>query len=312
MPFIIMQQFIPQAIIFSIIMHMAWSISAIFLSPLVQHIVIPWSVFSIVHMHMPMFIMHIGMPFMVIITLGMPPIIMSQHECIIEHIAASSHVHVIIMPPSHFFISILQRFIIGIRFMFMFIMPDIPDGIIIPGIMLIMFGIIMLGIIIPPIGIIDMLGIDPIPGIIPGIGIGIRSVFIVPLVMSFPSLIETGSWLGANASPEIGSGPPAVPRRVHGGSIYGGHRDLSTPEPPGGEKYLCLQEPKSVGLNGRSSGWRGCPQSRTPDGGGTWESEEGILQSETKPSFKRRLSLTTEGPCAITIHQPRAPERHCR
>lgn len=204
MPFIIMQQHMPHAIIFSIMVHMLCIISAIFLSPLVQVMVMPFSVFSMAHMHMPMFIMHIGMPFIIIIIDGMPPIIESHMPCIIAHMAASSQVIIIIMPPSIFFISILQRGIMPIGIMPMFMFMFIMFIGIMPGIMFIIPGIIM-----PFIGIMPMPMFGMVWGII-GIAIpAIRSVFIIDcLDMGSPlSKMFTGVGPGGSSNWTARQGP---------------------------------------------------------------------------------------------------------
>jgi hypothetical protein len=125
-------------------------------SPLVQVIFMPMSIISILHMPIiPMQHMHMGMPFIMQHIEHMPPCIIMHICCIITADCCSAAVQVIIMPPSTFSITILQRgaIIPGI-------MPMPIPGIIMfmPGIMGIMpdiiWGIIMLLImpgIIPPI-----------------------------------------------------------------------------------------------------------------------------------------------------------------
>ncbi|MBI3268555.1 MAG: hypothetical protein HYZ53_05990 [Planctomycetes bacterium] len=202
MPFIIRQQDIPHAIIFSSMAHMQPSMSAMFLSPLMHVIDSPCSVFSIEHMHRPRFIMHIGIPFIVIMTEGMHPISRSLIECIMGTMAASSHVHIMHIPPAIFFSSILHRAImpmpvpIGMpmHMGIIDIMPGMPEPIGIP--MPIPMGIIEgsigdIGIIpgipmpidigmpiMPPIGIPPPIGDAPPIGrliirsdLIPGLGI---------------------------------------------------------------------------------------------------------------------------------------------
>ncbi|MBI4615237.1 MAG: hypothetical protein HY720_16600 [Planctomycetes bacterium] len=181
MPFIMRQQRIPHCIIFSIIMHIDWSMSAIFRSPLVQHIFMPRSVFSIVHEHMHIDIMQTGMPFIIIIMPGIMPVPMSHIMCIMPAWAASSQVQVMHMPPSIFFISILARGIMPIMGMFMGI-PGIIPGIIMGGI---------IGII-PPMGIPMPPGIAPMPDIVIGpiADSVILSDFMAPLAISNSSRVS--------------------------------------------------------------------------------------------------------------------------
>jgi hypothetical protein len=63
------------------------------------------------HLHRPMARLqqHIIMPFIVAQQLNMPPAIIEQRFCSIVADVASSHLHVILMPPVHFSILILHR-----------------------------------------------------------------------------------------------------------------------------------------------------------------------------------------------------------
>jgi hypothetical protein len=137
-PFIIMQQVQPGIIIAHIQSQQAWIIFMQLASPLVQVIAHPISIISTLHVPiMPMLQQHIGMPFIIMQQLIMPPCIIMHRFFIISAAVLSSQVQVTFMPPGHFSIFIVQRGII------------MPMVFAIPGIMpLIMPGIIPC--IIPP------------------------------------------------------------------------------------------------------------------------------------------------------------------
>lgn len=102
-PPIIMTACMPIAIIFFIISPADWIIAAVSLSPEVQQIFIPSSVFSMRQQPIiPIDRLIMGIPLVIIMTVGAAPIVMSHMACIIPHIPASSHEQVIIMPPSIF------------------------------------------------------------------------------------------------------------------------------------------------------------------------------------------------------------------
>jgi hypothetical protein len=63
------------------------------------------------HLHMPMAMLqqHIIMPFIIAQQLHMPPAIIEQRFCSMVADIASSHLHVIFIPPVHFSILILHR-----------------------------------------------------------------------------------------------------------------------------------------------------------------------------------------------------------
>jgi hypothetical protein len=87
----------------------AWIMAQHAGSPLVQVMQTPSLVGS--HLHMPMVRLqqHIIIPFIIMQQLHMPPAIMEQRFCSIVADIASSHLHVIFMPPAHFSILILHR-----------------------------------------------------------------------------------------------------------------------------------------------------------------------------------------------------------
>lgn len=132
MPFIIMQQQQPADIIFIMQSQQAWIISQQALSPEVQVTMQPSAVAS--HLHMPMVSMQVimGMPFIIMQQLIMPPCIMVIMFCIIVHCILSSQVHMIFIPPSMVDIIILQRgiiimFIMGMApIMFIGLVPIMP------------------------------------------------------------------------------------------------------------------------------------------------------------------------------------------
>jgi hypothetical protein len=176
MPFIIMQQVQPGIIMALMQSQQAWIIFMQLGSPLVQVIMQPISIISILHMPiMPMLQLQTGMPFIMQPIETMPPCIIMQRFFIISAEVLSAQVMVHFMPPGHFSIFMVQR---GIIIPVIPLMPEVPG--------------IMPFIIPPPIGIfIPIMGIPIIPGIIPGImpiepiaGIPIipRSVLIVLLM----------------------------------------------------------------------------------------------------------------------------------
>jgi hypothetical protein len=78
-------------------------------SPLVQVMQTPSLVGSHLHMPIAMLQQHIIMPFIIMQQLHMPPAIIEQRFWSIVADMASSHLHVIFMPPVHFSILILHR-----------------------------------------------------------------------------------------------------------------------------------------------------------------------------------------------------------
>jgi hypothetical protein len=69
----------------------------------------PSLVGSHLHMAIAMLQQHIIMPFIIMQQLHMPPAIIEQRFCSIVADIASSHLHVIFIPPAHFSILILHR-----------------------------------------------------------------------------------------------------------------------------------------------------------------------------------------------------------
>jgi hypothetical protein len=78
-------------------------------SPLVQVMQTPSLVGSHLHMPIAMLQQHIIMPFIIMQQLHMPPAIIEQRFWSIVADIASSHLHVIFMPPVHFSILKVQR-----------------------------------------------------------------------------------------------------------------------------------------------------------------------------------------------------------
>jgi hypothetical protein len=109
MPFIITQQGQPAFIIVVQQSQQAWIMSQQALSPLVQVMQQPSAVIS--HLHMPIVRLQQQtiIPFIIMQQVHMPPAIMVQRFCIMVHDVLSSHVQVIVMPPSHFAIFMVQR-----------------------------------------------------------------------------------------------------------------------------------------------------------------------------------------------------------
>lgn len=143
MPFIIMQQVQPGIIMAHMQSQQAWIIFMQLASPLVQDIMQPISIISILHMPiMPILHMHIGMPFIMQHIDTMPPCIIMQRFFIISAEDLSSHIMAHFIPPAIFSIFMVQR---GI--MVPFIIPLIEEAPgIMPGIMPAMGMPIMLGI----------------------------------------------------------------------------------------------------------------------------------------------------------------------
>jgi hypothetical protein len=168
MPFIIMQQLQPGIIMQDMQSQQHWIIFSIILSPLVQVIMHPISIISILHMPiMPMLHMHMHMPFIMQQQETDPPAIIMQRFFIISALVLSSAVQVIFMPPAHFSIFMVQRgampimplfiimgFIMGMPIPMPGIIPPIMPGIIWGIILGIMPFIIGIWPIIPPIPII--------------------------------------------------------------------------------------------------------------------------------------------------------------
>jgi hypothetical protein len=122
MPFIIMQQVQPSFIMVIQQSQQAWIMSQQALSPLVQVIMQPSVVISLLHMPIIRLQTQTIIPFIIMQQVHMPPDIMVQRFCIMVHDILSSHVQVIFIPPSHFSIVMVQR---GIIIMF------IPGGIVV-------------------------------------------------------------------------------------------------------------------------------------------------------------------------------------
>lgn len=112
MPFIIMQQQHPAFIIFIMQSQQAWIMSQQALSPDKQEIMQPSGVIS--HLQVPMVMEQdiMVMPFIIMQQAIMPPAIIFIIFCIMERCIASSQMHVIFMPPSHFSIFMVHRGII--------------------------------------------------------------------------------------------------------------------------------------------------------------------------------------------------------
>ena len=87
----------------------AWIIAQQSASPLVQVMQTPPSIISHLHMPIVMLQQQTIMPFIIMQQLHMPPAIMVQRFCIIVADMASSHLHVIFMPPLHFSIVMVHR-----------------------------------------------------------------------------------------------------------------------------------------------------------------------------------------------------------
>jgi hypothetical protein len=123
------------------------------------------SIISILHMPIiPMLQQQTHMPFIIMQQEHDPPAIIMQRFFIISALVLSSQLHVILMPPGHFSIFIVQRGAMPIPMPIMLLMVGIIDCI--PG-------------IIPPIPIMPPIGIWPImPPVIP------RSIVIMFMVHS--------------------------------------------------------------------------------------------------------------------------------
>ncbi|MHC5538927.1 hypothetical protein ACYOEI_11965 [Singulisphaera rosea] len=123
--FIMTQQVQPAFIMAHMQSQQAWIMSQQALSPLVQVIVTPLSVIS--HLHIPIIILQQQtiIPFIIMQQEHMPPAIMVQRFCIMLADMASSLVQVIIIPPSHFSIIMVQR---GTIIMFMPVGIPMPAG----------------------------------------------------------------------------------------------------------------------------------------------------------------------------------------
>jgi hypothetical protein len=167
MPFIIMQQVMPGIIIAVMQSQQAWIVFSQFLSPLLQVILQPISIISTVHMPiMPRLQVHMHMPFIIMQHEHIPFCIMLIMLFIMVALTLSSHTQVIIMPPGHFSMVMVQR-----------------GAIIMPGMLPAIMGMPDTWPImpIPPMGImpfiIEAIGMF-IPVVIP------RSV-IIPVVMAF-------------------------------------------------------------------------------------------------------------------------------
>jgi hypothetical protein len=152
MPFIIMQQQQPggdmQAIMQS---QQAWIIRQHISSPLVQVMVQPMSIMSILHMPMvPMLQQQQHMPLHMQAMEHMALGIIMHRFFIISAAVLSSHIIVHRMPPATFSIFMVQRgTIVPAMPMLPAIMPPVIPGIIMPDMPLIMGMLIMLGIMVP-------------------------------------------------------------------------------------------------------------------------------------------------------------------
>jgi hypothetical protein len=87
----------------------AWIIAQHDASPLVQVMHTPSVVGSHLHMPIARLQQHIVIPFTIMQQLHIPPAIIAQRFCSIVADTASSHLHVIFIPPVHFSIVILHR-----------------------------------------------------------------------------------------------------------------------------------------------------------------------------------------------------------
>ena len=147
MLFIIMQQVQPAFIMVDRQSQHDWIMSQHILSPLVQVIVQPSFVISTLHRPIARLQQQQTIPFMTMQQVIIPPCIIMHRFCIIAQAVGSSQVQVILIPPSHFSIFIVQRGTIRQLV-----------GIIIPGI---------IGLVVP---------------VIPGIIAPIRSIVIAPVM----------------------------------------------------------------------------------------------------------------------------------
>jgi hypothetical protein len=109
MPFMQTQQAQPDAIMAVMQSQQAWIILQHSASPLVQVMRTPSSVISHLHMAIAMLQQHMVMPFIIMQQLHIPPAIMEQRFCIMLADILSSALQVILIPPSHFSIRIVQR-----------------------------------------------------------------------------------------------------------------------------------------------------------------------------------------------------------
>jgi hypothetical protein len=107
--FMQMQQTQPALVMADMQSQQAWIMVQQAGSPLVQVMQTPSLVGSHLHMPMARLQQHIIMPFMIMQPLHIPPAIIEQRFCSIVADIASSHLHVIFMPPVHFSIVILHR-----------------------------------------------------------------------------------------------------------------------------------------------------------------------------------------------------------
>ena len=146
--FMLMQQVQPAIIMDIMASQQHWIILQQSASPLVQVIIMPFLVISILHMPIIMLQVIIIMPFIIIEQLTMPPQSILAMFCIMLTAIMSSLMHIIFIPPSHFSIFMVQ---LGIIIMFMLeagimlLMPGIIVCIPIPGrSMVIIFFIIIL------------------------------------------------------------------------------------------------------------------------------------------------------------------------
>jgi hypothetical protein len=87
----------------------AWIIAQQSASPLVQVMQTPPSIISHLHMPIVMLQQETIIPFIIMQKEHIPPAIMVQRFCIIVADMASSHLHVIFMPPLHFSIVMVHR-----------------------------------------------------------------------------------------------------------------------------------------------------------------------------------------------------------
>ncbi len=113
MPFIIIMQVQPGIIMAVMQSQQAWIILQHMSSPLVHIIVQPISIISTLQVPiMPIMQQHMGMPFIIMQQLIVPPAVIMHRFFIISAAVFSSHMHMIFIPPAHFSIFIVQRGII--------------------------------------------------------------------------------------------------------------------------------------------------------------------------------------------------------
>ena len=127
MLFIITQQEQPACIMLIMQSQQAWIILQPSASPLVQVSVQPLSVISQQVIPIIMLQQQAIMPFIIMAQLHIPPAIILHRLCSAAAAILSSQAHIIIMPPSHFSMRIVQ---LGTIIMFIPLMPDVVPGIV--------------------------------------------------------------------------------------------------------------------------------------------------------------------------------------